>query len=139
MKTKYSQLLKVKKQEVDGIENKIALLNAQKNRIAVELEVLKREISELKVPKEGRFGQFVSASFAFEKLMGAKKEKEREIDSKNTQIIEAQNEYKRALLEYEKIKYLEDLILKERLEKIKKDEQKLLDEISVLTYKRREL
>ena len=139
MKTKYSQLLKVKKQKVDGIENKIALLNAQKNKIAVELEVLKREINDLKLPKEGKFGQFVTASFAFEKLMGVKKEKEKEIDSKNSQIIEARNEYKMALMEYEKIKYLEDLIIKEKLAKIKKDEQKLLDEISVLTYKRRVL
>ena len=139
MKTKYSQLLKVKKQKVDGIENKIALLNAQKNKIAVELEVLKREINDLKLPKGGKFGQFVTASFAFEKLMGVKKEKEKEIDSKNSQIIEARNEYKMALMEYEKIKYLEDLIIKEKLAKIKKDEQKLLDEISVLTYKRRVL
>jgi len=139
VKTKYSQLLKVKKQKVDGIENKIALLNAQKNKIAVELEVLKREINDLKLPKEGKFGQFVTASFAFEKLMGVKKEKEKEIDSKNSQIIEARNEYKMALMEYEKIKYLEDLIIKEKLAKIKKDEQKLLDEISVLTYKRRVL
>ncbi len=139
MKTKYSQLLKVKKQKVDGIENKIALLNAQKNKIAVELEVLKREINDLKLPKEGKFGQFVTASFAFEKLMGVKKEKEKEIDSKNSQIIEARNEYKMALMEYEKIKYLEDLIIKEKLAKNKKDEQKLLDEISVLTYKRRVL
>jgi len=139
VKTKYSQLLKVKKQKVDGIENKIALLNAQKNKIAVELEVLKREINDLKLPKEGKFGQFVTASFAFEKLMGVKKEKEKEIDSKNSQIIEARNEYKMALMEYEKIKYLEDLIIKEKLAKNKKDEQKLLDEISVLTYKRRVL
>ncbi len=139
MKTKYSQLTKVKKQKVDSIENEIAVLNARKQKILGEIERIKREISGIKKPKEGRFGVFLSANYSFETLFEQKKQEELLLSSIDEELNKKREEYKRALMEYEKIKYLEDLEIEKKLDKIKKDEQKLLDEMSVVTYKRRTL
>lgn len=137
MKTKYSQLLKVKKQKVDSIENEIALLNSKKNSTEKDIENLKEEINSLKKPKEGKFGIFVSASYSFDTLFMLKKEKETFLQHIDNELEQKRDEYKKAKMEYEKIKYLEDLEIEKKLDKIKKDEQKLLDEMSVITYKRR--
>jgi len=139
MKTKYSQLLKVKKQKVDSIENEIAFLNTKKDSIKKEKEKLEKEIKSLDKPKKGKFDIFLSVSYSFDSLFTFKKEKELLLKHTEFELSQKQNEYKKALVEYEKIKYLEDLEIEKKLDKIKKDEQKLLDEMSVVTYKRRNL
>ena len=137
MKTKYSQLLKVKKQKVEIIENEIALLNSKKEIIKQEIAELILQIDAIKKPKEGKFGIFLSTSYSFKKLHSFKKDKEEILRQKESELTQKREEYKRALMEYEKIKYLEDLLIEEKLDKIKKDEQKLLDELSQAIYKRR--
>ena len=137
MKTKYSQLLKVKKQKVELIENEIALLNSKKELIKKEIEELILQINDIKKPKEGKFGVFLSASYSFDKMHSFKKDKEDILKQKEGELAQKRQEYKMALMEYEKIKYLEDLLIEEKLDKIKKDEQKLLDELSQVIYKRR--
>jgi len=137
MKTKYSQLLKVKKQKVDAIENEIALLNSKKEFIKKEIAELILQIDSLKKPKEGKFDIFLSVSYSFDKLHLFKKGKEEVLRQKESELHQKREEYKAALMEYEKIKYLEDLLIEEKLDKIKKDEQKLLDELSQAIYKRR--
>ncbi len=139
MKTKYSQLLKVKKQRVDTIENEIAFLNSKKRSVEIEIEKLLNEIDSIDKPKEGKFGLFLSASYSFDTLFSLKKEKELFLQDMENELAQKRDEYKIALMEYEKIKYLEELIIEQKLDKIKKDEQKLLDELSVVTYKRRTL
>ena len=139
MKTKYSQLLKVKKQRVDAIENEIAFLNSKKRSVEIEIEKLLNEIDSIDKPKEGKFGLFLSASYSFDTLFSLKKEKELFLQDMEDELAQKRDEHKIALMEYEKIKYLEELIIEQKLDKIKKDEQKLLDELSVVTYKRRTL
>ena len=76
MKTKYSQLLKVKKQKVELIENEIALLNSKKELIKKEIEELILQINSLKKPKDGKFGVFLSISYSFDILFSLEKSKE---------------------------------------------------------------
>ncbi len=137
MKTKYSQLLKVKKQRVDTIENEIAILNSKRESIKNEIDRLALQISSLQKPKDGKFGIFLSVSYSFGKLHSLKKSKEEVLSQKESELHRKQEEYKVALMDYEKIKYLEDLLVGKKLDKIKKDEQKLLDELSQTVYKRR--
>ena len=139
MKTKYSQLLKVKKQRVDTIENEIAILNSKRESIKNEIDRLALQISSLQKPKDGKFGIFLSVSYSFGKLHSLKKSKEEVLSQKESELHRKQEEYKVALMDYEKIKYLEDLLVGKKLDKIKKDEQKLLDELSQTVYKRRTL
>ncbi len=137
IKTKYTQLVKVKKQRVDTIENEIAILNSKRESIKNEIDRLALQISSLQKPKDGKFGIFLSVSYSFGKLHSLKKSKEEVLSQKESELHRKQEEYKVALMDYEKIKYLEDLLVGKKLDKIKKDEQKLLDELSQTVYKRR--
>ncbi len=137
MKTKYSQLVKIKKQKVDSIENIIAVLNRYKEELKEDIKKVAEDIKNIKKPKSGNFSNFISQNYSFSVLMKIKRKKEQMLSQKMKEIDIATNEYKKALVDYEKIKYLEDLTIQERIKKLKKDEEKMLDEISVLTYKRR--
>jgi len=137
MKTKYSQLVKIKKQKVDSIENIIAVLNRYKDMLTNDIESLVKEIKSLEIPKEGSFKKYLSNNYKFDTLMTAKREKEILLEQKNREIKQAQQEHKEALIEYEKIKYLEDIIIQEKIKKMHKEEEKMLDEVSIMTYKRR--
>ncbi len=139
MKTKYSQLVKIRKQKVDSIENIIAVLNRYKENLKSDIESLLSDIKRLEVPKKGEFLNYLSKNYTFDTLMSQKKEKQRQLEQKNQEIKIAQQEYKKAMMEYEKIKYLEDTIIQKRIKKMQKDEEKILDEVSVLTYKRRSI
>ncbi len=137
MKTKYSQLLKIKKQNVDSIENEIAFLNSKKLSIENAINELASEIRSIDKPRKGNFGKFLTVSYSFDSLFSLKKEKKITLQKIEYKLIKKKEEYKTALMEYEKIKYLEELSIEQKLDKIKKDEQKLLDELSMMTYKRR--
>ncbi len=139
MKTKYSQLLKIRKQKVDSIENKIAILNKTKEILSKEITGISKDIDDLKMPKRGKFKNMLMKNHSFEMLISLKKEKEFLVLEKLKEIQNAQYEYKIALMEFEKIKYLENLQIQKKLEKLKKDEQKMLDEISTVNYKRRNI
>lgn len=139
MKTKYSQLLKLRKQQVDSIENKIAILNKYKNMLNDEITDISKDVNNLKIPKKGRFKKLLAQNHSFEIQMNLKREKEFLLLEKLQEIKNAQSEYKIALMEFEKIKYLEDLQIQKKLEKLKKDEQKMLDEVSTMNYKRRNI
>ncbi len=137
LKTKYSQLLKIRKQKVDSIENVLAILNRYKDSLEKEIVSITKDINMIEEPDSGRFLDFVSKKYSFESMINLKKNKKMMLAQKNKEIEIAKREYKKALMEYEKIKYLDDLAIQKKLDKIKKDESKMLDEISVLTYKRR--
>ncbi len=139
MKTKYSQLLKLRKQKIDSIENEIAVLNKKKEILNRTIIDTSKDVNELKMPKRGRFQNMLVKSHSFEMLIALKKEKEFLLLQILEEIKNTQYEYKMALMEFEKIKYLEDLQIKKRLKKLKKDEQKMLDEISTINYKRRNI
>jgi hypothetical protein len=139
MKTKYSQLLKLRKQQVDSIENKIAILNKYKEMLNDEIMDISKDADSLQMPKKGKFKKLLAQNHSFEILMNLKREKEFLLLEKSKEIQNAQSEYKIALMEFEKIKYLEDLQVQKKLEKLKKDEQKMLDEVSTMNYKRRSI
>ncbi|NPA73099.1 MAG: FliJ family protein [Epsilonproteobacteria bacterium] len=139
MKTKYSQLVKIRKQKVDSIENIIAVLNRYKDILNSDIESILKQIKEIEVPKKGEFVKFLSRNYTFETLMNRKREKELQLRQKEEEIKIAQQEHKKALIEYEKVKYLEDVVIQEKLKKMQKEEEKMLDEVSIITYKRRHI
>ncbi len=137
MKTKYSQLLKIKKQKVETIENAITNLNLEIKKNEFEIEKTINDINSLKKPKSGKFSIIMAHNYSFENLVYFKKEKQFLLIEKKEKLLKLQKEYKTALIEFEKVKYLEDLIIKKQMEKDRKKEQKMIDEISVMNFKRK--
>ncbi len=139
MKTKYSQLLKIKKQKIETIENTITILNLEIKKNEFEIEKIINDIKSLKSPKSGKFSIIMAYNYSFETLIHSKKEKQLLLIQKKEKLSKLQKDYKTALIEFEKVKYLEDLIIKEKIEKDKKEEQKMIDEISVMNFSRRKI
>lgn len=137
MKTKFSQLLKVKKRKVQTIENEILDTQNQKRKTFLQIEKVLHEISGFKAPKSGEFSQ-ISLSFScLANLSNQKAFLDEEMVKINKQIEGLKELYKEANIECEKVKYLEDLEIEKRLYELKVQENKDMDEIANLLFAKR--
>lgn len=134
MNSKYSAVVKVKKQELDKAETN--LLKA-KQRKQVNEEALMRANAEylsLKMPTQGSTA-LLKQGLEMKSIAKTVKEVAKEkVNLSAQEITHYQHLYKNAHLAYEKIKYLESQDLKEWQKKLKKAEQKALDDIAVSKY-----
>lgn len=134
MKSKYSSVVKVKKQELDRAE--IDLSKAKQRQRANE-EALQRaneEYLSLSLPEQGSV-LLLRQGLEFREIARGMKEFAKEkVKLSEQEMNHYQHLYKKAHLAYEKIKYLETEELKEFEEKLRKAEEKTLDEIAISKY-----
>jgi flagellar export protein FliJ len=134
MKTKFSQLVKVKKRKVDEIESELLDIQNQKRRVESEIESILQEIRELKTPQNGDFAKLNLSYSYLSNFSNQKKSKEEELIKIDNQIEVIKELYKEANIEYEKIKYLDEQEIKKQLEELKIKENKDMDEIANLLH-----
>jgi len=134
MKTKFSQLVKVKKRRIDEIENELLDTQNQKRRVLIQIEDLLKEISKIKTPKSGSFSQINIAHFHLKNFSNQKNRYEEEIVKLDQQILGIKELYKEANIEFEKVKYLEDLEIQKQLHELKIKENKDMDEIANMLF-----
>ncbi|MBX7491145.1 flagellar export protein FliJ [Helicobacter turcicus] len=134
MKTKFTQLVLLRKKKVDEAE-----LMLQKNARHIiakqgEIDALVQEFATLKEPQNGIYQAFLT-------FVHHKEEYRSSIDFKMQELAELKQE-KKALqehfklqnVEYEKAKYLDGLEVKKMLDKARIQENRNLDEISVMLH-----
>jgi len=134
MKTKFSQIVKVKQRKVDEIENELMDVRFQKRKTLSMIEDILKEIEGLKTPQSGSFAEINLSHSYLKNLSNQKKEKEKEILQLDKQIEGIKELYKEANIEFEKIKYLEDLEIEKKLHELKVQEAKDMDEIANLLH-----
>lgn len=134
MKTKFSELLKVKKRKVDEVENRLLDFRNQKNRVYLQIEEIDRDISSLKIPKSGDFTKITLSYAHLSNLSNQKKLKIEETLSLEAQIEVEKELYKKANIDFEKIKYLDNLEIKKVLLQMKIQESKDMDEIANILF-----
>ncbi|PAF53059.1 hypothetical protein BKH42_07950 [Helicobacter sp. 13S00482-2] len=135
MNTKFDSLLKIKKQELDKCEADMIYNNhliALKNK---EIDILLQDLNQINVPKNGDY-------WDFKNTQEVKKAFVEEIDKQRNEISrlkdigkQLQKSHRIAFIEYEKIKYLQDIETKKMISKIKKNESKNLDEVGIMLFK----
>jgi len=132
MKTKFSDILKIKKQAVEKIERNIQKINASINNLKVKINNLENVLFSLSTPKEGNFSIFSQIKTQQNLLRD-------EIKNFNNQIVVLENrrnelmeELKKANIEYEKIKYLENLEIQKMVKEKRLKESRDMDEIAIL-------
>jgi len=132
--SKFTSIVKVRKQQMDKVETLLAKARFQKSELEEKLALTCKEIEDTEVPSSGS----ISLMNLFrEKLEILRKEKirfDKRILVKTDEVNQLQDKYKKAHVEHEKIKYLENQDFKEWLEKIKKQEQLDMDEISNMLF-----
>ncbi|WP_301008077.1 flagellar export protein FliJ [Helicobacter sp. UBA3407] len=134
MKTKFTQLVLLRKKEVDEAE-----IMLQKNAQAIvakqsEIDALVREFATLQEPKSGIYQNFLTFAYHKEEFRLTIDFKMQELAQLKRQKKELQEYFRVRNIEFEKAKYLDGLEVKKMIEKAKKQEVRDLDEISVMLY-----
>jgi len=134
MKTKFSSILQIKKQECDKLQNEIIKLQNRKKNLQKEILELKDALNQIEPPSSG-------SVVALTKTFYERTLQKENIDLKEQNILFIEEQvkltelkYKEAMLEYEKIKHLHEIEEKNKIEEIKRLEAKELDEIGTLLF-----
>ena len=136
MKKEFSDLVKIKKEDLKDLETKIREKNIQKESILKEIKELQNEIDSSSLPSEEKMGILNLFKESIKKTREAINQKKSFLKNIDQELESLQEGYKEVSIEYEKIKYIDQLSTKRYKEKIQRKEQKDLDEISSLLYMR---
>lgn len=92
------------------------------------------DIAAVQMPKEGLVTLLLMVNEQKSILNREKKRYEQELFVVERNTKRLQGEYQKAHVEYEKIKYLEEQELQAMMDKLKREEQLYLDEISTMLF-----
>ncbi|RAZ46690.1 flagellar FliJ family protein [Campylobacter hyointestinalis] len=134
MNTKFSQVIKLKKQNLDKIEICLAKCRTLRSQLEELLKKATLELSSHKFPKGGNFIVMKSSLEEQRLLREHKDDLIEKLSLNQKEIMHYELQYKKAYMEFEKIRYLEQEEIKKILEKAKKDEAIMLDEIAIQRY-----
>jgi len=138
MRTKFSDILKIKQQAVEKIERNIQKINVSINNLKVKINNLDNALFSLSTPKEGSFSIFSQIKIQQNLLRDEIKNLKNQIVILENRKNELMNELKKANIEYEKIKYLENLEIQKKIKEKRVKESKEMDEIAILLRNRDE-
>ncbi len=131
----FGKIAKVNKQKVQKVENELFVLKSNVRAIEKKIKDIYTDIDQLNIPANGEARVLMLFQEQRKLLNNQKSRDQRELNVKNLELANKYQEYKKAKMEFEKIKYLEEQEIIKKIEKLKKQEQKDLDEISNMLYK----
>lgn len=134
MKSQFSKIAKIRKQKRDAIEKELLKSQNHEKRLMYKIASIYEEIVSIKLPQNGAVSLLTMVGEQKRVLNRDKKQSEYELQMAKSHTQKLQDEYKRAHIEYEKIKYLEEQELQALMNKIKQQEQLDLDEVSTMLF-----
>jgi flagellar export protein FliJ len=134
MNSKFTPIAKVRKQQRDMVETRLAKTRFEKHELEQELISTCKEIDETLIPTSGDISLMNMARERLGIIRRAKDILQEKLLVKEAEINQLREKYKRANIEFEKIKYLEEQDFAEWMEKLKRDESLNLDEISNILF-----
>ncbi len=134
MNSKFKAIAQVRKQQMDKLETKLVKARFEKKNIEKKLKSLYEDISNSIPPKSGTASIMVLFHENLKVLRREKDDYAKLLEYVSQEVRKLQNEYKKAHMEFEKIKYLEEQEYEAWLEKIKKQERIDMDEISTMLF-----
>ena len=134
MKTRFSDLLKVKKQKLSEVERELQDVRERKKRLDVKIGEVDFEVSVLKQPQSGDFTVMQIARQSFLSLIQQKEILNQKLELRIQQIEGLQVLYQEANIDYEKVAYLDSEEVQKEMKRIKEEESKELDEIANILF-----
>jgi len=132
MKTKFDSVVKLKKQNVDKIQNDIQKINKAILELSEKTEELRSSLLRLTIPKSGLFSKITQINTQKSFIRNEIKNLQNQIQILASRKKELFNELKSAKIEYEKMKYLQGEEIKKKLKELKLKESREMDEIAIL-------
>ncbi|MBM0637446.1 flagellar export protein FliJ [Campylobacter sp. VicNov18] len=135
MKNKYDSVLKVRKQQLDKVENNLHKARQRQLQNQKSYELSRKEYESLDtLPKSGTIAQLRSTLSMVQVGRDAIARAKEKVELSQKEINHYQFLYKKAYLDYEKIKFLEAEEFKKKQKELAKAEEKLLDEIAISRF-----
>jgi flagellar biosynthesis chaperone FliJ len=134
MKTRFADLLKVKKQKLDEVERQLLDVQNRKRNLEKKIEQVDCEIKLLELPQSGEFGLMQMSREGFLSLISQKEQLTEKLLLREQQIEGLKILYKEVTIEYEKIAYLEEEEMQKEMRRVKVEESKNLDEIANILF-----
>ena len=134
MKSQFSKIAKIRKQKRDAIKRELMKSQNKERLLTHKIASLYDDIAAVQMPKEGLVTVLLMVNEQKSILNREKKRCEQELFVVQRNTKKLQLDYQKAHVEYEKIKYLEEQELQAIMDKIKREEQLYLDEISTMLF-----
>lgn len=135
MKSKYDSVLKVRKQQLDKAELNLNKARARLLEHERALELANLDFINLcALPQAGDTNVLRQSLDLLNVAKEAKERAAEKVELSHKEIAHYQHLYKKANLEYEKIKYLRTEEFKKLKEELKRAEDKFMDEIAVSRF-----
>lgn len=136
MKSKFTQIVNIKKRNLDKIELNLAKKRNEAAIIEGFVAQAANDITAYEIPSGGNFNE-MRASLEILKAMRREKELLLErLSLTKKEIVHLEHRYKNANLEFEKMKYLQTQDFNVQMENIKKAETAAMDEFATMKFAR---
>jgi hypothetical protein len=134
VKTKYTQIVNIKKQIVKKVENELMKINFNIKRIENEIKDIEEEIINSPIPTSGDFALMISMRESVNVYRLEKDRKTEYLKKVELKKLNIEQRLKDANIDYEKMKHLHDnevLIIQKAM---KKKEEEEMNEIAIMLY-----
>lgn len=129
MNNRFSQIVKVKEEELNKIEMSLAKSKATFRELSRSMDAINAELNMSQFPKSGSSSK-IKSTIEQQKLLRSQKDKIKEkMLLTQKEIVHFEFKYKKAYVELEKVKYMEKEEIQKELKNLKKKESKELDEL----------
>ncbi len=135
IKTKFDQVVKLKKLKAEEVENDLLSLNKQIENEQNKIVKLNEELANIKYPNSGNFSQILQIREMMKAEITQINQIQNGIEELNNQKQIINKRLKELKLDYEKIKFLQGEEIKKELKKRAQKEAKDMDEIAIMLYK----
>ena len=136
MKTRFSSLVSLKKNNMNKSERILQGANADLNSATMALSLSYNSLDTIEPPKTGTMSQMLASRTLLDSQRGMIQQNKSWVDFAQNQVHQAKEQLKSDMIEHEKFKYLELQEVKKVLKRQKMQEAKDLDEVALMTHAR---
>jgi len=135
-KSRYEPLVKLKKKSLDNAERALIAANNELSSASDKLSHAYESLSSMKLPLQGSVGELTQATAMIHAQHLSIERCQQSLQAAEQKQIAMRENYKKAMIDFEKFKYLEVQEMNAKIKVMKNQEDKMLDEIGTMTYKR---
>jgi flagellar export protein FliJ len=138
MKTRFTPLVKIKKNSMDKCEQDLSRAYQNKQNAQTALEAAYHELQKTTSLTQGTMHQMLQERTILDIQRNVIEEKRSWLDAASEQVVQFQGRFREAVIEYEKFKYLETKEVEAAFKKRAKSEMKSLDESALHSFMHRQ-
>ena len=134
MKTRFTPLVKIKKNNLDKCERDLLQANEDKKNAQTALDEAYKQLKEINTPTQGIISDMLQERTILQIQRNIIQKNQSWLNFASQQADQFKEILRKAAIEYEKYKYLETKEIEVILKKRSQDEMKLLDESALHSY-----